>query len=101
MVAILTICWHFQSRYNLDENELEQREIVGNMNDDTDEKLLNQVGNAMHIVLNEFPPRRFGEEKGNVVLQFFRRCNARGFYAISRRVWAGGYVWLQAKHGGE
>ena len=80
---------------------MEQREIVGNVNDYTDEELLNQVGNAMHIVLNEFPPRRFGEEKGNVVLQFFRRCNARGFYAISRRVWAGGYVWLQAKHGGE
>ena len=53
------------------------------MNDDMDEELLNQVGNAMHIVLNEFPPRRFGVEKGNVVLQFFRRCNvtpsAEGF----------------------
>ena len=33
---------------------LEQREVVGNMEDDTDEELLKQVGNAMHTVLVEF-----------------------------------------------
>ena len=54
MVAILIICWQLQSRRNLDENVLEQREVVGNVNDDTDKELLKQVGNAMHTGLGEF-----------------------------------------------
>ena len=32
----------------------EQREVVGNVNDDTDKELLKQVGNAMHTGLGEF-----------------------------------------------
>ena len=32
---------------------LEQREVVGNVNDDTDKELLKQVGNAMHTGLGE------------------------------------------------
>jgi len=48
MVAILIICWQLLSRYTLDENEeenvLQQREVVGNLEDDTDEELLKQVG---------------------------------------------------------
>ena len=33
---------------------LEQREVGGNVNDDTDKELLKQVGNAMHTGLGEF-----------------------------------------------
>ena len=44
--------WH--TRYNFDETVLEQREVVGNVNDDMGEELLKQVGNAMHTVLGEF-----------------------------------------------
>ena len=41
-------------RYNLDENVLEQREVIGNVDDGTDEEQLKQVGNVMHTVLGEF-----------------------------------------------
>jgi len=34
------------SRYNLDENVVKQREVVGNVDDDTDEELLKQVGSS-------------------------------------------------------
>jgi hypothetical protein len=44
--------WH--TRYNLDENVLEQREVIGNVDDGTDEELLKQVGNVIHTVLGEF-----------------------------------------------
>ena len=44
--------WH--TRYTFDETVLEQREVVGNVNDDMGEELLKQVGNAMHTVLGEF-----------------------------------------------
>ena len=54
MVAILIICWLLQSRYNLYENVLEQREVIGNVDDGTDEEQLKQVGNVMHTVLGEF-----------------------------------------------
>ena len=33
---------------------LQQREVVGNVEDDTDEELLKQVGNAIYAVLDEF-----------------------------------------------
>ena len=46
MVAILIIFWPLQSRYNLDENVVKQREVVGNVDDDTDEELLKQVGSS-------------------------------------------------------
>ena len=47
MVAILIICWQLQSRQNLDKNVLEQREVVGNVNDDTDEEVLIEVCNVI------------------------------------------------------
>ena len=34
------------------ENVLQQREVVGNVEDDTDEELLKQVGNAIYAVLD-------------------------------------------------
>ena len=33
---------------------LEQREVIGNVDDGTDEEQLKQVGNVMHTVLGEF-----------------------------------------------
>ena len=46
MVAILIIFCPLQSRNNLDENVVRQREVVGNVDDDTDEELLKQVGSS-------------------------------------------------------
>ena len=55
MVAILIICWQLKSsRYNLDKNVLEQREVSSDMDEGADEELLKQVGNVMHTVLVEF-----------------------------------------------
>ena len=54
MVAILIICWQLQSRHNLDKNVLEQREVLGDMDECADEELLKQVANVMHTVLGEF-----------------------------------------------
>ena len=38
----------------------QQREVVGNVADDTDEKLLKQVGNAIYAVLDEFNSMQLG-----------------------------------------
>ena len=39
---------------------LQQREVVGNVEDDTDEKLLKQVGNGIYAVLDEFNSMQLG-----------------------------------------
>ena len=59
--------WH--TRYNFDETVLEQREVVGNVNDDMGEELLKQVGNAMHTVLGEFNAVGHDEEVSGEVGQ--------------------------------
>ena len=42
------------------ENVLQQREVVGNVEDDTDEELLKQVGNVIYAVLDEFNSMHLG-----------------------------------------
>ena len=42
------------------ENVLQQREVVGKVEDDTDEELLKQVGNAIYAVLDEFYSMQMG-----------------------------------------
>ena len=39
---------------------LQQREVVGNVEDDTDEELLKQVGNVIYAVLDEFNSMQLG-----------------------------------------
>ena len=39
---------------------LQQREVVGNVEDDTDEELLKQVGSAIYAVLDEFNSMQLG-----------------------------------------
>ena len=39
---------------------LQQREVVGNVEDNTDEELLKQVGNAIYAVLDELNSMQLG-----------------------------------------
>ena len=55
---------------------LQQREVVGNVEDDTDEELLKQVGNAIYAVLNGF--NSFGSD-GSIALPVLSSCIALHF----------------------
>ena len=51
---------------------LQQREVVGNVEDDMDEVLLKQVGNTIYAVLHLFAPSRLCLPRLNLFLNSFK-----------------------------